>query len=98
MGKPCGREGVAAMLAKNPLDRGLIGLLRRGGERQRDVAEAKFEQPVAASRLAVIVPLRRRAGEDLDLPVVETEAAIDRRDLRLDGSLVRQEQPRRTAL
>ena len=36
--------------------------------------------------------------EDLDLPIVEAEAAIDRGDLRLERPLVRQEQPRRAAL
>ena len=30
-----------------------------------------------------------RIADALDLPVVETEAAIDRGDLRLDGALVR---------
>ena len=36
--------------------------------------------------------------EDLDLPVVEAEAAIDRSDLRLERALVRQKDPRRAAL
>ena len=62
------------------------------------VAEAQFEQAIAASRLAVIVALRRRAREDLDLAVVQAEAAVDGGDLRLDRALVRQEQPRRATL
>src|SRR6202035_1833865 len=58
----------------------------------------ELEQAIAAPRLAVIVALRRGAGEDLDLAVVQAETPIDRRDLRLDRPLVRQEQPRRAAL
>ena len=50
-----------------------------GGKGQRDLAEAELEQPIAAARLAVVVALRRGAGEDLDLAVVEAEAAIDAR-------------------
>ena len=61
------------------------------GEGERDLAEAELEQAVAAARLAVIVALGRGAGEDLDLAVVEAEAPIDRRDLRLDRALVRQQ-------
>ena len=60
--------------------------------------EAQLEQAIAAARLAVIVALRRGAAEDLDLPVVEAEAAIDRRDLRFERALVGQEEPRRAAL
>jgi len=42
--------------------------------------------------------LRRRPGENLDLAIVETEAAINRRDLGLDRTLVWQEQACRAAL
>ena len=79
------------MLGEHARDRGLIGLGGRGAEGERDLAKAELEQPVAAARLAVIVALRDGAREDLDLPVVEAEAAIDRRDLRLDRALVRQQ-------
>jgi hypothetical protein len=72
-------------------DGGLVGLGRGGGEGERDLGEAQLEQAIAAARLAVIVALRRRPAEDLDLPVVEAEAAIDGRDLRLERALVRQE-------
>ena len=84
--------------ARRLLDRGLVGLRGSGGEGERDVAETEFEQAIAAPRLAVVVALRRRAREDLDLAVVQAEAPVDRRDLRLDRALVRQEQPRRAAL
>ena len=72
-------------------DGGLIGLGRRGGEGERDLAQAQLEQAVAAARLAVIVALRRRAAEDLDLAIVQPEAAIDGCDLRFERALVRQE-------
>src|SRR3546814_4468040 len=57
----------------------------------RHVRQAELEKPVAASRLTVIVALRRCPREDLDLPVVEPEAAIDRGDLRFDGAFVGKE-------
>ena len=65
---------------------------RRRRRRARLRTEAELEQPVAAARLAVVVALGRRAGEDLDLAVVEAEAAVDRGDLRLDRALVGQEE------
>ena len=61
-------------------------------------AKAEFEQAVAAPGLAVIVALRRGPRDDLDLPVVQAEAAIDGGDLRLDRPFVRQEEPGRAAL
>ena len=96
--EPSGRESVAAVLGDDALDRGVVGLGRGGAEGERDRAETQLEQPIAAARLAVIVALRRRAREDLDLAIVEAEAAIDRGDLRLDRALVRQEDARRAAL
>ena len=86
------------MLSENLRERGLIRLGRGGRERERDRAEAELEQPVAAPRLAVIIALWRCTGEDLDLAVVEAKTSIDRRDLWLDGSLIRQEQARWAAL
>ena len=77
--------------ASSAVDCGLIGLGGRRSKGERDFAEAQLEQPIAAAGLAVIVALRCRAAQDLDLPVVEAKAAIDRRDLRLDRPLVRQE-------
>ena len=72
-------------------DGGLIGLGRRGGEGERDLAQAQLEQAIAAAGLAVIVALRRRAAEDLDLAIVQPEAAIDGCDLRFERALIRQE-------
>ena len=96
--QPGGGEAVAAVGGEDLGDGGLVGLRGGGGEGERDLGEAELEQAIAAARLAVIVALRRRPAQDLDLAVVETEAAIDRRDLRLERALVRQEEPRRAAL
>jgi hypothetical protein len=62
----------AALLAKLASD-------HRKPNGQRYFAEAQFEQPVAAARQAVIVTLGPGACQDLDLAIVEPEAAIDRR-------------------
>ena len=86
------------MLAQNAFDERLVGLRRRCREGKRDLAKAEFEQAIAAAGLAVVVTLGRRPGENLDLAVIETEAAIDLGDLRLDRPLVRQEETSRTAL
>ena len=86
------------MLGHGACDQRLIRLGGGGSEREADFRKPQFEKSVAAARLTVIVPLGRRPGQYLDLSVIQTEAAVDRRDLRLDRALVRQEQPRRTAL
>ena len=65
------------MHGQNPCDGDLVGLRGSGGEGKGDLAKAKIEQPIAAPRLAIVVALRRRLGEDLDLAVVEAEAAVD---------------------
>ena len=96
--QPDVEEFVATMFGKNAGDGGLIGLGRGGAERERHFAEPQLEQPVSAPRLAIVVALGRRPGEDLDLAVVEAEAPVDRGDLRLDRPLVGQEQSRRAAL
>src|SRR3546814_11952954 len=69
-------------------DRRLVRLCRSGAQCERHVRQAELEKPVAASRLTVIVALRRCPREDLDLPVVEPDAAIDRGDLRFDCAFV----------
>ncbi len=75
----------------------LIRFGRCRAEGQTDVAKAQLEQPIATPRLTVVVALGRGSREDLDLPVIEAEATIDSRDLRLDSSLVRQQESRRAA-
>ena len=86
--QPGGGEAVSAVLCEHGRNRGLIGLGRGGGEGERNLAQTQLEQAIAPARLAVVVAFRRCAGEDLDLAIVEAEAAIDRRDLRLDRALV----------
>src|SRR3546814_14886881 len=69
-------------------DRSLVRLCRSGAQCERHVRQAELEKPVAASRLTVIVALRRCPREDLDLPVVEPEAAIeDRKSVVLGKSV-----------
>ena len=96
--QPGGGEPAAAMRGDDLGDGGLVGLGRGGGEGERDLGEAELEQAIAAAGLAVVVALRRRSAQDLDLPVIESEAPIDRGDLRLERALVRQEDAGRAAL
>jgi hypothetical protein len=96
--QPCGGEVLAAVRLNKFGDAELVGLGRRGGEGERDIAEAKLKQPVAAPRLAVIIALGRRPAKDLDLAVVQPEPLVDRqRSAVRCRALVRQEYPRRTA-
>ena len=97
MAQPAGKEAVTPMLGMNARDFGLVGFGGCGAEREADFGQAKLEQPVAASRLAIVFAFRRRAGDQLDLSVIEAEAAIDARDLRLNRPFVRQQEPRRAA-
>src|SRR5208337_5194197 len=96
--QPGGGETTSAVGGEKIGDGGLVGLRGGGGEGERDLGEAELEQAVAAPRLPVIVALRDAAAQDLDLPVVEAEAAIDGGDLRFEGALIRQEEPRRATL
>ena len=98
LAQPGGEEILAVMFDKDAGDRGLIGLGGGGAERQRHFAQSQFEEPVTAPRLAVVVALGRGARENLDLPVVEAEAAVDRGDLWFDRALVRKQQPCLAAL
>ena len=68
-----------------------------GGQSERDVAQAQLEQAVAAPGLAVVIALGRGPADDLDLPVVQSEAPIDGGDLRLDRPLIGQKDSRRAA-
>ena len=72
--EPRSGKAVAAVVGNELRDGGLVGLGRGGREGQRGIAEAELEQTVAASRLAVIVALRRRPRDDLNLAIVEPEA------------------------
>src|SRR3546814_6883934 len=66
-------------------------------EGECDFAQAQFEQPVAAPRLAIIIAFGRCPAQYLDLPGVEPEPLIYARDLGLGCALIRQEDARRAA-
>ena len=78
-------------------DAELVGLGRGGGEGQRDLAQAQFEQAVAAPRLAIIIALGDCPREDLDLAVIQAEPPVDRGDLGFDRTIVGQEDAGRAA-
>jgi hypothetical protein len=79
------------MLAEGPGDRGLIGFRRRRGVGESNLAQTKVEQPVAPPGLAVVVAFWGSPGEDVDLPIVQSEAALKFGNLRLKRPFVRQE-------
>ena len=79
-------------------DADLVGLGRGGAERECDIAKPQFEQPVAAPRLAIIIALGSRPAQYLDLALIESEALIHPRDLRLGRPLVREKYAGRAAL
>jgi len=60
--------------------------------------KAQLEQPVAARRLQVIVPLWGRPADQFDLAAVQSEALIGRARLRFDGPVVGEQDALRTAL
>src|SRR3546814_6916991 len=91
-------EAIGAMRFDQGADRGEVAALRSGGEGKRDRAEAEIEQPVAECRLAVVIALGRRRGDDFDLAIVEPEALVDAGDLWLEPALFSDEQPPRAAL
>ena len=84
--------------ATSSRNRPLIVLRGCRAEREGEGTKPEFEEAIAAPRLAVIVALGRRPRDDLDLSVVEAEAAIDREDLRFDRPLIGKKDPRRAAL
>ena len=87
-------NSFAALCGNDRGDGRLVGLGGRGGEGERDLGQAELEHAIAAARLAVVFALRRRRAQDLYLPIVETETAVDPGDLRLERALIRQKNPR----
>jgi len=87
--EPAGYKILAAVFGEHLLDQGLVCLRGGGGKGERDLPETEIEQAVAAAGLAVVVTLWHGAGENLDLSIVQAEAAIDRRNLRFDRALIR---------
>ena len=53
----------------------------RKGERHG--TQIQIEEPDSESGLVVVIPLWGRAGDDVDLPIVETESLLDPAELRL---------------
>src|SRR3546814_5002134 len=72
-------------------DARLICLRRGGGKGERHIAKPQVEQPIATSRLAVIIALGGGSTEDFDLTVVQPEPPVDGGDLRFDRAFVGQE-------
>ena len=93
-----GGEPVAAVGGEDFGDEGLVGLGRGGGKGERDFAEPELEQAIAPAALAVVVALRRRPAQDLDLAIAKPEPAVGRRDLRFERAFVGEEHSRRAAL
>src|SRR5260370_12518569 len=91
--QPARHKVVAATFGKDLLDQRLVGLGGSGGEGESDLAKTAFEQAIAATRLAVVVALRRRTGADLNFPVVKSKSPVDRHDLRLDGAILPHSDP-----
>src|SRR6185437_3388660 len=89
---------LLANLSEDLLDQRLVGFGGSRREGQSHFAEAELEQAIAAAGLTVIVAFRRCPSQDLDLTVVKSKATIDGRDLRLDGTVVGQQNTCRTAL
>ena len=90
-GEGGGSDAAAAV------DQSLV--LRRSGrsKRQCDGAKSELELSVAARGLGIVFALRRGARDDLDLSRIEAKALIDQGRLRLDGSVIGQEDPGRAA-
>src|SRR3546814_17792654 len=71
--QPGGGEAVAAMFGEQFGDARLICLRRGGGKGERHIAKPQVEQPIATSRLAVIIALGGGSTEDFALTVVQPE-------------------------
>src|SRR3546814_8684516 len=69
---------MPAMLGKRFVDQLLRVGIGGAAQRQRDGTERQLEQPVAAPRLKVIMPLGRRSRDKFDLAFIEPEALIGR--------------------
>src|SRR5436305_1194628 len=85
MTQPGDCKCAGTMVLQHRLDGTLVLLRTTGGKRQRNRTQIKLEQPIAQSRLVVVVTLRLRLGDDGDLSLVETKPLIDRAQLRLGG-------------
>ena len=80
------------------VDVALVLRCRGASEGQCDRPEVEVEQAIAQPRLVVVVALRLRGGDDLDLAGVEPEAFVDRANLRFSGLRIGEEDAARAAL
>src|SRR3546814_3762763 len=89
-----GGESGGAMLGQGRVDARLGSGVGGAAQRQCDRPQPQFEQPIAACGLKVILPLRRRVTDQLDLPIVQPEPLIRGTALRLDRAIVGQQYAR----
>ena len=90
-------KGIAAMFGHDPLDGGMVGFAGRRAECECDRAETQFEKAIAAPGLAVVIALGCCPCDDLNLPIVQSEAPVDCGNLRFDRAFIGKEDPRRAA-
>ena len=98
MAQPGGCEAGRRSRCLHRIDVALVLRRRGAGEGQCDRPQVEIEQAIAQPRLVVVIALRLRSSDDLDLAGVEPEAFVDRADLRLSGLRVGQEDAARAAL
>src|SRR3546814_20035084 len=79
------------MLGQGRVDARLGSGVGGAAQRQCDRPQPQFEQPIAACGLKVILPLRRRVTDQLDLPIVQPEPFIRGTALRPDRAIVGQQ-------
>ena len=91
--EPSGEAGLVTV-GEAAVDE-LVIIRRRGAAQgQCHGAETELEQAVAARGLGVVVALGRRGAQDLDLAPIEPEALVDGLGLRLQRTVVGQEDAR----
>src|ERR1700674_2265646 len=91
LAEPGRRKIKAGRGREHAINCALIVGRRRPGERQRDRTKAQIEQPIAQTRLVVVVALGLRVRNDRDLALVETEALVHAAQLGLAGLRIREE-------
>src|SRR6201995_937011 len=83
-------------LSQEPVDEKLVSGRRRAAEGKRNWAQAEFKQPVAPTRLQIVLPLRNSACDQLHLPVIQTKLFIKALALGLDRSFIGEKDALRT--
>ena len=95
--QPCGEEAVAAVFGDDLCNERLVGFGGCGAEREADFGQAKLEQAIAARRLAIVLALGGCPADDVDLAIIEAEAAVYAQDLWFDRAIIGQEDAGRAA-